>query len=399
MNRRHFISSSIAAAASTGIAFADPKQKRRVAIIGHTGRGNYGHGLDTVWLDFPQVEIVGLADANADGLAAEVTKLKLADNSAFADYRKMLVETKPEFVSVAPRHADQHREMCLAAIEAGARGIYVEKPFLQSPKDCDEVLAAADKAGTKIAVAHRNRYHPTLQVIDELINKGGLGKLLEIRGRGKGDRRGGAEDLWVLGTHVLNIMEYFGGAPKSCSAIMLKDGRQITKADVVLESKEGLGPLAGNELHARFEMERGVIGTFDSLADDDTNNHGFGVFLVGSKGMINLQMDKNPIAHFLVGNPFEPNRNPTAWVPITTAGVGEPETQAEVVAAVGNHVAAVRDLIESVDSEGRMPLCDGKSAALTVEMVCAIFASQRQNGQAVTFPLQQRENALALIGR
>ncbi|MFV1994535.1 MAG: gfo/Idh/MocA family oxidoreductase, partial [Verrucomicrobiales bacterium] len=72
---------------------------------------------------------------------------------------------------------------------------------------------------------------PVLQIIDALTAEGGIGKLLEIRGRGKGDRRGGGEDLWVLGTHVMNLMAYFGGTPKSCSAVMLQDGRRVTKAD------------------------------------------------------------------------------------------------------------------------------------------------------------------------
>ncbi len=400
MKRRQFVTQSaiVAAAAGTSqIAFSDSKSKRRVGIIGHSGRGDYGHGLDNVWLKFPEAEIVGVADPVEKGLANELKKLKVADEVGFADYRKMLAETKPEFVSICPRHADQHEEMCLAAIEAGVRGIYVEKPFMQTPKDCDEVLAAAEKTGTKIAVAHRNRYHPVLQVVDQLIADGKLGKLLEIRGRGKGDRRGGAEDLWVLGTHVLNVMQYFGGAPKSCSAVMLQDGRQITKADVVLKSREGLGRLAGNELHARYEMERGVIATFDSMADDETKNQGFGLLLVGSKGVINIQMDKNPVAHFLEGNPFEPNTEPTGWLPITTAGIGKEEPKPELIASVRNHVAALQDLIASVDTPDRQPLCSGRDAALTVEMVSAVFESQRQGGKAVTFPLEQRENALALL--
>lgn len=400
MKRRHFVAQSALAAAAAGsshIAFSDSKSKRRVGIIGHSGRGDYGHGLDTVWLKFPEAEIVGVADADEKGLAKELKKLKLGNEVGFTNYRKMLAETKPEFVSVCPRHADQHREMCLAAIEAGVRGIYVEKPFLQTPKDCDDVLAAAEKAGTKIAVAHRNRYHPVLQVVDQLIADGKLGKLLEIRGRGKGDRRGGAEDLWVLGTHVLNVMRYFGGAPKSCSAVMLQDGRQITKADVVLKSREGLGRLAGNELHARYEMERGVIATFDSMADDDTKNQGFGLLLVGSKGVLNIQMDKNPVAHFLEGNPFEPNNEPTGWLPITTAGIGKEEPKPELIASVRNHVAALQDLIASVDEPNRQPLCNGRDAASTVEMVCAVFESQRQAGKTVTFPLEQRENALTLV--
>ena len=147
MKRRHFLSVT---AAAGGFAFADSVKTRRVGIIGHTGRGNFGHGLDNVWLRIPGAEIVGVADPDEDGLEKELQKLKVGPGTGFADYRKMLAETKPEFVSVCPRHGDQHRDMCLAAIEAGVRGIYVEKPFLRTPAECDEVIAAAEKAGTKM---------------------------------------------------------------------------------------------------------------------------------------------------------------------------------------------------------------------------------------------------------
>ena len=38
----------------------------RVAVIGHTGRGNYGHGLDVVWREIANVQIVAVADAGVD---------------------------------------------------------------------------------------------------------------------------------------------------------------------------------------------------------------------------------------------------------------------------------------------------------------------------------------------
>ncbi len=405
MNRRKFLTSTASftsaslAACSTGSSLAVDASApaRRVGVIGHTGRGNYGHGLDTVWQKIPGAEIVGVADGDADGLNKELSKLKLPESAGFTSYQEMLEKTKPEFVSVAPRHTDQHRDMCLAAIAAGARGIYVEKPFLRSPKDADDVLAAAEKAGTKIAVAHRNRYHPALLVIDRFIKDGKMGKLLEIRSRGKGDRRGGAEDLWVLGTHVLNLVNFFAGKPRTCSAVMWKDGQPVTKADVIAEGSEGLGALAGNEVHARYEMDSGVIATFDSVANDETDGQGFGLFLIGSKGQINIQIDRDPLAHFLPGNPFQPYTVPRAWQPITTAGVNKEETQPDKVAEVHNHVAGVRDLVESVDTKGREPLCSGEDAALTVEMVCAVFESHRQGGKAVSIPLEQRENALTLL--
>lgn len=93
--------------------------------------------------------------------------------------------------------------MALAAIEAGVKGLYVEKPFCRAPSEADRLITAADLRGTKIAVAHRNRYHPVISKIGELITSGEIGRLLEIKGHGLGDRRGGGEDLWVLGGHVV----------------------------------------------------------------------------------------------------------------------------------------------------------------------------------------------------
>ena len=112
----------------------------RVGVIGHTGRGGYGHELDTVWLEVPGVEIVGVADANATGLAEAMQRLHI--KSGFADYHKMVTATKPDIVAVYPRQPDQHCDMILAAIEAGARGIYVEKPFCRTPAEADEIVMA-----------------------------------------------------------------------------------------------------------------------------------------------------------------------------------------------------------------------------------------------------------------
>jgi predicted dehydrogenase len=42
----------------------------RAAIIGHTGEGNYGHGLDMVYAQMPEVEVVAVADPDPEGLAA-----------------------------------------------------------------------------------------------------------------------------------------------------------------------------------------------------------------------------------------------------------------------------------------------------------------------------------------
>lgn len=364
-----------------------------VAVIGHTGRGNYGHGLDTVWLKLPETEIVAVADPNETGLKKELKKLKV--DRGFSDYRRMLTEVRPDLVAVCPRHPDQHRDMALAAIEAGAKGVYIEKPFCRTPAEADDLVAACEKHGAKIAVAHRNRYHPALQVIDKLIADGGIGRLLEIRGRGKGDRRGGDEDLWVLGSHVLNLIAHFGGKAASCSALMLRDGKRVTGKDV-REGGEALGPLAANELHARYELSKGLTATFDSIANDGTKNAGFGLQLIGSEGIVNIQCDRNPVAHLSPGNPFQPTDQPRPWIPITTSGVGKPEGNAEQVSQVHNHVIPARDLIAAVKNN-REPLCGVRDGAATVEMICGVFESHRQGGKAVKLPLKERGHPLARL--
>lgn len=395
MNRRQvFLTPGLAAAIPALLHGAEqPKSRQRVALIGHTGRGNYGHGLDTVWLKLPETEIVGVADPDAAGLAKELAKLKLAPDRGFPDYRAMLDKLKPELVAVCPRHVDQHRDMIVAAIEAGATGIYTEKPLCRTPAEADEIRAACRKHGARIAVGHRNRYHPALDEVRHLIEAGNLGRILEIRGRGKEDRRGGAEDLWVLGAHVLNLTHHFGGAPRSCSAILLRDSRPVTAADVV-EGAEGLGPLAGNEVHARYEMASGVTAYFDSIASDGKSS-GFGLQIIGTEGIIQVQCDCEPLVYFIPGNPFAPGRDPRPWIPIHAAGPGveASDDERKEVTQIQEHIIPVRDLIAACASE-REPLCGLDEAATTVEMICAVFESHRQEGRAVTFPLAERGNAL-----
>ncbi|CAE7532157.1 unnamed protein product, partial [Symbiodinium sp. CCMP2456] len=114
MHRRTFLAASSAAVLLSSSLRAEDSSRRRVAVIGHSGRGNYGHGLDTVWRNVPETETVAVADADQGGLAREVEKLKL--DRGYADYRQMLLEVRPEFVAVGPRHPDQHLDMIMASI-------------------------------------------------------------------------------------------------------------------------------------------------------------------------------------------------------------------------------------------------------------------------------------------
>jgi predicted dehydrogenase len=179
-------------------------KKYRVAVIGRTGKGDYGHGIDTVWLALDNVEIVAVADENEAGRARAAQRLKAPQ--AYADYRQMLEKERPAIVSICPRWVDAHRDMVVACAEAGA-SIFLEKPLCRTLEEADQMVAACERHHVKLAIAHQTRYSPRLDQVQRLLAEGRLGDLLEMRGRGKEDaQRGGGEDLMVLGTHVMEIM-------------------------------------------------------------------------------------------------------------------------------------------------------------------------------------------------
>ena len=391
MNRRHFVALSIASGIS--IAARGEEKKFRVGVIGHTGRGNYGHGIDVMWKEISETEIAAVADADPAGLAA--AQKKLGGIAGFSDYRRMLGETKPDIVAVGPRFVDEHHAMILAAVAAGARGIYVEKPFCRTPAEADEIIAACEKRNVKLAIAHRNRYHPAFATVASLVKDGAIGRLLELRGRGKEDDRGGSLDLWVLGAHVMNMIHFFGGNPIACTATVLQDGHPITRAEVK-DGAEGVGPIAGNEVHARFEMERGIPAFFESVQKAGVKNAGFGLQLIGTGGVIDLRCDSEPVAHILLGNPFQPAAEPRAWTPISTAGIGKPEPIENLGRLISSHALGGRDLIAAI-REDRAPLCSAGDGRIIVEMISAVFESHRLGGQRVAFPLKTRQSPLSLL--
>ena len=182
-------------------------RKYRVAVIGRTGKGGYGHGLDVVWKEIDGVEIVAVADPDEKGRAAAK---RLGAKAAYADFRVMLEKEKPQVVSVADRFLDPHRDMVVACARAGA-SVFLEKPMARTLAEADEMVKACETHHVKLAIAHQTRHSPRLARVKELIASGRLGDVLELRGRGKEDKRGGGEDLMTLGTHVLDLMRFLVG--------------------------------------------------------------------------------------------------------------------------------------------------------------------------------------------
>jgi len=401
VNRRGFLAGTAVLAAgavvlrspdrSTAVAPAAGAKTYRAAVIGHTGRGDYGHGLDVVWADVHGVELVAVADADPQGLAAAAKRLKVS--KAYPDYRRMLDEVKPDLVSIATRWVDQHHDMLLAAVERGVRGVYMEKPLCRTLAEADAMIAACQKHNVKAAIAFQTRYSPKLPVIAELIRSGKIGQPMEFRARGKEDSRGGAEDLWVLGPHLMNLIELFGGKPLWCFGSVCEKGRPIRREDVKPGS-EGASLLAGDEVHAMYRLASGAAAYFDSVRNAGGGPR-FALWICGSKGIIEVTTNYLPQVFLLPDASWSvPRGKNKKWLAVTSAGLDKPEPIKDGTPHRGN-VEAVQDLIASIEKD-RKPLAGITDARTTLEMIVAVFESQRL-GRPATFPLQNRNDPLAML--
>jgi predicted dehydrogenase len=362
----------------------------RVGIIGRTGKGDYGHGLDTVWAEIPNVEVVAVADENENGRAAAAKKTRA--KQAYADYREMLDKEKPDIVAVGPRWIDCHRDMVVACAERGCH-MFMEKPMCRTLAEADEMVQACERHHVKLAIAHQTRYSPRVQRVQELIADGRIGDLVELRGRGKEDARAGGEDLMVLGTHVMDLIRLFAGDPKWCFARVLQDGKPITKAEV-RQGNEGIGPLAGTAINAMYGFDDSVTGYFGTVKQKQGAGGRFGLQIFGTKSVIDMTTGGLPPVVLLEDPTWAPGRSKKSWVEVTSAGVGQSEPLKDGGLGMGN-VLIVRDLIEAIeqDRQPRGSVYDGRGA---LEMILATYESHRL-AAPVELPLKNRQHPLELL--
>jgi predicted dehydrogenase len=361
----------------------------RVAVIGRTGKGNYGHGLDVVWNALDNVEVVAVADEDEKGRAAAATRLKA--KNAYADYRQMLEKERPHIVSVADRYLDLHCDMVVACAQAGA-SVFLEKPVCRTLAEADEMVAACERHHVKLAIAHQTRYSPRLKVIRELIADGRLGEIMELRGRGKEDARAGGQDLIVLGTHLMDLMRLLAGDARWCYGRVYQDGTMVGKADVK-EGAEGAGPIAGNHILAMYGFNKGATGYFGTQKSNPGNAR-FGLQVFGSKGIIQLTTGSLPAAYFIDDPTWFTSKSQAAWQEISSAGLGKPEPLKDGGLGQGN-VWIAKDLIDAIEKD-RQPLgsiYDGRAA---LEMILAVYESHRIKGP-VEIPLKNRRHPLTML--
>jgi predicted dehydrogenase len=184
------------------------KQHTMQAVV--IGVGAMGRNHARVYKEILDVELAAVADLDP-AQTAEAARLHGA--RAYADYRVMLEEIRPDVVTVAvPTHA--HCEVVLDALEAGCH-VLVEKPIAATLEEGRRIIDRAAELDRVLAVGHIERYNPAVIELKRRLDDGELGEIFQIHARRLGPFPHRVHDVGVivdLVPHDLDIMRYLMGA-------------------------------------------------------------------------------------------------------------------------------------------------------------------------------------------
>lgn len=172
--------------------------KTAVIGVGRMGRRHL-HVVKQLGLD-----LVAIADQNAEALALAETECGAASSLHFRDATEALRTTRPECVIIATT-APTHAEYARTAAEAGTKFILCEKPMAVSLAACNEMIAVCRANGTRLAINHQMRFmeqytEPKALLESELL--GGLTSVSVITGN---------FGLAMNGTHYIEMFRFMTG--------------------------------------------------------------------------------------------------------------------------------------------------------------------------------------------
>ena len=355
----------------------------RVAIIGHTGRGNYGHYVDEAFVNVEGAAIVALADPDDAGRRQAIERTGAA--KGYADYRQMLAAERPDITVIATREIGDHYELAMAAAAAGTH-IYIEKPTAASPAQVDEMVAACEQNDKLLIVACPWRGHPPIQhVAIPLIKGGKIGEPRLARIYGMNGHEGGNQLFLDLYPHFFDFLWQVWGQPRWCHAHITQDGRDAAPHDLK-QGAEGMGLVAGNGIRAYYVFNDGFAADFESY-EGDHKERPYRIDIHGTTGTLSLPgpMSNQPDIYYhpLVSPGLF---NDDRWQVIPS------EPPPDDYKWVNAHHRMARSMLDMLDGrEPEFPLLDGRTARRHLEWAMAAHASHI-TGARVALPFTDPHN-------
>ncbi|MEM7478108.1 MAG: Gfo/Idh/MocA family oxidoreductase [Planctomycetota bacterium] len=294
---------------------------------------------------------------------------------AYSDLEEMLADPAVDVVTIcSPSGA--HMEPCLAAAKAG-KHVIVEKPLDVTVDRCDQMIAACEAAGVKLATIFPSRFHQSSKLMKGAVDGGRFGKLA----------LGDAYVKWFRTQEYYDSGAWRGTWKLDGGGALMNQA--IHSVDLLLWL---MGPAAevmahtATLAHERIEVEDVCTATIKfasgALGVIEATTAGFPgalkkIELTGSAGTAILEEEDIIKWEFADSTPEDDIlREEMQGKNQTGGGAADP-------AAIGHHAHAelFRDFLGALAND-RAPAIDGHEGRKSVELIVAIYESAK-TGQAV----------------
>ena len=323
----------------------------RAGVIGCRGIG-IQHATGIVGSD--RARLVAACDLDEATLREFAQRWPDEELALYSDHREMLARASLDLVTVATSD-HRHADLVVDAANAGAKGIFCEKPLATNLADADRMIAACDANNTTLSVDHTRRFIPLWRYAkEEIVDRGIIGPVQYVVGTLSGPRA----MLFRNGTHTLDAICYYAGASPQWVVAELEEGY----ADYAEYRGDGghvpaTEPGANGYIHFAGGVRGFYIGGSKATPAPKQQIEVVGTtgrLLLGNKGILYRGEEPEPLA-------------PPSW-------------------PVEGIPAGIHELIAAMD-QGSESVSPGRAGHLVVELIVGFLESQKQGNAPVSIPV------------
>ena len=239
-------------------------------------------------------QIAGYYDINTDRAQEIAAK---HGGKVYSSYKELLADPIIDAVSVMTSNAT-HSEVAVAALEAG-KHVLCEKPMAMNLEECEAMVAAARRTGSKLMIGHNQRLTKAHMKAKELVSKGEIGDVITFRtqfghaGPDTWSVDGGNSWFFDKNKAVFGAMADLGIHKTDLIQYLL--GQKIVEVSALiqtLDKKDQRGNLISVDDNAicLYKMSGGSVGTmtasWTTYGREDNST-----VLYGTKGIMSIYSD------------------------------------------------------------------------------------------------------------
>lgn len=346
----------------------------KYALIG-CGRIAVNHVIAARANNLEFVAACDIEPGKVDGLFERAKYENAASVKHYDDYRKMISEhPEIELVAIATE-SGKHASIAFDCIEAG-KNLIIEKPIAMSIEDAEEIMQRAAKKGVKVSACHQNRFNLAIQQLRKAVEAGRFGKL----------SHGTIHVRWNRGRSYYDQAKWRGTWEQDGGTLMNQciHGVDLLRWMMGDEAEEVYGATR-QRFHDYLEAEdvgvavvkfkNGAIGTIEGTSNVYPKNLEETLYIFGETGTVKI------------GGTSTNNIDVWEFADETEEDAANKGLQEQASNVYGNgHAALYADVVDAIEND-RTPYVDAVAGRNAVEMILAIYKSQK-TGEPVRLPLR-----------